>query len=141
MSTFGKVSELSSTCHVPSGAARTNTSGTIGCTIVEPMFTTIGSECTLNAGSIIQCHSQEDGAFKSDIVTLGAGVTVGVGGFVHYGVTLGDGVVLEADSFLMKGEEVPAFSRWGGNPAEEIQGQPVVGVAATSELAAARSAA
>ncbi len=36
MRTFGSVSELSSTCQVPSDAARTYTSGTIGCTIVEP---------------------------------------------------------------------------------------------------------
>jgi acetyltransferase-like isoleucine patch superfamily enzyme len=35
-------------------------------------------------------------------------------------VTLGDGSVLAADSLLMKGEEVPAHARWGGNPAREI---------------------
>jgi acetyltransferase-like isoleucine patch superfamily enzyme len=36
---------------------------------------------------------------------------------VHYGVTMGDGVVLAPDSFLMKGEEVPPNAEWGGNPA------------------------
>ena len=35
-STFGSVSELSSTIQPPSGPGRTNTSGTIGCTSVEP---------------------------------------------------------------------------------------------------------
>src|SRR5262249_45682343 len=44
----------------------------------------------------------------------------GVGAMVHYGVTMGDGSVLAPDSFLMKGEEVPARARWGGNPAREM---------------------
>ena len=30
--------------------------------------------------------------------------------------TMGDGAVLAADSFLMKGEEVPPHAGWGGNP-------------------------
>ena len=37
-----------------------------GCYLTERTLTTIGSDCTLNAGSKIQCHSQEDGTFKSD---------------------------------------------------------------------------
>jgi hypothetical protein len=31
-----------------------------------------------------------------------------------------DGSLLAADSFLMKGEEVPAHARWGGNTAREM---------------------
>jgi hypothetical protein len=37
---------------------------------------------------------------------------------------MGDGAVLAADSFLMKGEEVPANARWGGNPATEMREHP-----------------
>jgi non-ribosomal peptide synthetase-like protein len=92
-----------------------------GCGLVEKTFVSIGDDCTLNAGSIIQCHSQEDGAFKSDSTTIGSGCTLGVGAFVHYGVTMGDGAVLAPDSFLMKGEDVPAHAHWGGNPAMEIR--------------------
>ncbi|WP_435228388.1 Pls/PosA family non-ribosomal peptide synthetase [Streptomyces sp. Tue6028] len=91
-----------------------------GCYLTERTLATIGDECTLNFGSKIQCHSQEDGTFKSDVSTLGAGCTLGVGAHVHYGVTMGDGAVLAADSFLMKGEEVPARARWGGNPAADM---------------------
>jgi hypothetical protein len=40
---------------------------------------------------------------------------------VHYGVTIGDGAVLDADSFLMKGEEVAEGEWWGGNPANEMR--------------------
>ncbi|MEU4097090.1 Pls/PosA family non-ribosomal peptide synthetase [Streptomyces sp. NPDC026673] len=91
-----------------------------GCFLPERSLVTIGDECTLNAGTVIQCHSQEDGAFKSDRTTLGTGCTLGVGAFVHYGVTLGDHAVLAADSFLMKGEDVPAGAAWGGNPARDM---------------------
>ncbi|MGW1885918.1 Pls/PosA family non-ribosomal peptide synthetase [Streptomyces sp. NPDC001970] len=92
-----------------------------GCYLTERMLTTIGDDCMLNAGSKIQCHSQEDGTFKSDHSTIGDGCTLGVGAHVHYGVTMGDGAVLAPDSFLMKGEEVPAHARWGGNPATETE--------------------
>ncbi|MEV8476323.1 Pls/PosA family non-ribosomal peptide synthetase [Streptomyces sp. NPDC051173] len=91
-----------------------------GCFITERTLTAIGDDCTLNAGSKIQCHSQEDGTFKSDHITMGSGCTIGVGALVHYGVTMGDGSVLDADSFLMKGEEVPPHARWEGNPAAEV---------------------
>jgi non-ribosomal peptide synthetase-like protein len=95
-----------------------------GCYLTERTLTTIGSDCTLNAGSKIQCHSQEDGTFKSDRSTIGVGCTLGVGAHVHYGVTMEDGSVLAPDSFLMKGEEVPRNARWGGNPAAEMRDTP-----------------
>ena len=58
----------------------------------ERTLVTIGDDCTLNAGSTIQAHSQEDGVFKSDHSTVGTDCTIGVGALVHYGVTMGDGV-------------------------------------------------
>jgi non-ribosomal peptide synthetase-like protein len=88
-----------------------------GCHLTERPMVRIGDGCTLNAGSVMQCHSQEDGTFKSDRIALGAGCTLAVGAFVHYGVTVGDGAVLGADCFLMKGESVPEHTRWAGNPA------------------------
>ena len=91
-----------------------------GCSIPDRTLVAIGDDCVLNEGSVIQCHSQEDGTFKSERSTLGAGCTIGVGGLVHYGVTVGEGAVLAADTFVMKGEEVPAGARWGGNPAREM---------------------
>ncbi len=91
-----------------------------GVFISEPTLTVIGDECALNQQSIIQCDSQEDGTYKSGTATIGARCTIGVGAFVHYDVTMEDGAVLAADSFLMKGETVPRASRWGGNPAREM---------------------
>ena len=90
-----------------------------GCSIIERSLVSVGSYCTLAAGSIIQCHSLEDGAFKSDHTVIGAGCTIGSAAFVHYGVTMGDGSAVDADSFLMKGENLPPEAFWGGNPATE----------------------
>jgi non-ribosomal peptide synthetase-like protein len=91
-----------------------------GCYLTERTLVTIGDDCVLNAATKIQCHSQEDGTFKSDQSAIGAGCTLGVGAMVHYGVTMGDGAVLAPDSFLMKGEEIPPCAAWGGNPAREM---------------------
>ena len=91
-----------------------------GCGIVEKTLVTLGDDCTLAAGSTIQSHSLENGTFKSDHTTLCAGCTIGTYSFVHYGVTIGEGAVLDADAFLMKGTEVAPHTRWRGNPAHEI---------------------
>jgi non-ribosomal peptide synthetase-like protein len=92
-----------------------------GCGMPERSLVTIGDDCTLNEMSTIQCHSQEDGTFKSDYSTLGSNVTLGTGSHVHYGVTIGDGAELTTDSFLMKGEDVPPYTHWSGNPASEMR--------------------
>ena len=116
-----------------------------GCSIVERTLVTIGSEATLNAGSILQGHSLEDGTFKSGYITIGARCTVGTGAFIHYGVELGDGAVLDADSFLMKGEHVPPGTWWRGNPAATARApvpapaRAVTGPPARSRPAAVRS--
>ncbi|PYV27465.1 MAG: peptide synthetase [Acidobacteria bacterium] len=91
-----------------------------GIHIPEPTLTAIGDDCVLNYRSKIQCHSQEDGTFKCDRTTIGAGCTIGVDALVHYGVTMGNGALLDTDSFLMKGEDVPPGAWWGGNPAREM---------------------
>ena len=62
----------------------------------------------------------------------GVPVTLGVGAFVHYGVTVEDGAVVAADSFVMKGTTLTSGSLWGGNPAEEAR------AAATSPVALER---
>ncbi|MEU8588962.1 Pls/PosA family non-ribosomal peptide synthetase [Streptomyces sp. NPDC048664] len=107
-----------------------------GLLVTERTLTTIGDDCTFNAGSKIQCHSQEDGTFKSDHSRLGADCTLGVGAHVHYGVTMGEGAVLATDSFLMKGEEVPPHEQWGGNPAAPMPQAPAPALAPGQAAAA-----
>jgi non-ribosomal peptide synthetase-like protein len=107
-----------------------------GCDVPERPLITIGDDCTLNAQSEIQCHSQEDGTFKSDRVTISSGCTLGIDALVHYGVTMGCGAVLAPGSFLMKGEEVPAHGEWGGNPAREMNGRRGNGTVSREGVAA-----
>ena len=52
---------------------------------------------------------------------VGNGCSIGSGAFVHYGVTMGDNVVLDADSFLMKGEILDSNTGWCGNPAKLVR--------------------
>ena len=54
-------------------------SSTTAAAIPRRRWSTIGDDCMLNAGSVIQCHSLEDGTFKSDHTAIGAGCTIGVG--------------------------------------------------------------
>ncbi|RSM74439.1 peptide synthetase [Amycolatopsis sp. WAC 01375] len=91
-----------------------------GCAIPERSLVSIGDDCVLNLHTVVQGHSLEDGLFKSDYVTIGAGCTIGTGAFVHYGVTMADGAIAEADAFLMKGTAAPARTRWHANPAVEL---------------------
>lgn len=92
-----------------------------GVNIPEKTLVTIGDDCAFNEGTAIQGHSLEDGTFKSDYIVLGDRCSLSVESFVNYGVTMGNDVVLEADSFLMKGEDVPDHSVYVGNPAHETR--------------------
>ena len=91
-----------------------------GCSIPEKSLVTVGDDCVLNAYSSLWCHTLEDGTFKSDRITVGDACTLGVGAFALYGVTLGAGSRLDADAFLLKGEDVPPGAQWRGNPAAEV---------------------
>jgi non-ribosomal peptide synthetase-like protein len=89
-----------------------------GCTITERSLVQIGDDATLNEGSVLQPHSLEEGAFKSDWIRIGNGASLGPSAFVHYGVVVGEGAVIDTDSFIMKGEVIEANTAWRGNPAE-----------------------
>jgi non-ribosomal peptide synthetase-like protein len=96
-----------------------------GAGMTEPSLTEIGDGTTLNYRSVLQCHSLEDGTFKSDRIRLGRRCTVGVGGFVHYGAEMQQGGSLDADAFLMKGTLVEEGTRWIGNPARDVTGKDI----------------
>jgi non-ribosomal peptide synthetase-like protein len=103
-----------------------------GAGIPEKTLVTLGDDVVLNAGAVIQCHSLEDGTFKSDYTVIGSGAVLGVAAFVHYGVTMGEGTVLDSDAFLMKGEQTAPFTHWGGNPATEAR--PVAQLGTTTPI-------
>ncbi len=89
--------------------------------VTERTLTQVGDYANLNEGCVLQAHSLEEGVFKSDHIRIGNGCSIGPGAFVHYGVSMGDHVVLDADSFLMKGEVLDSHTGWRGNPAKLVR--------------------
>ena len=91
-----------------------------GCRFYDKTLIEIGDYTNLNEGCVIQGHSLEEGIFKCDHIKIGTACSLGPGAFVHYGVSMSDRVVLDPDSFLMKGESPHANTAWRGNPANII---------------------
>jgi non-ribosomal peptide synthetase-like protein len=92
----------------------------------------IGECAALNLGSTIQTHLFEDRVMKADYLKIGNGCTVGNMTVVLYGTAMQDRSALSPLSVLMKGEVLPAFSRWSGIPTKPVDSMPLPEVIAES---------
>jgi non-ribosomal peptide synthetase-like protein len=112
-----------------------------GCTFIDMSLLEVGDYTNLNEFCALHGHSLEEGVFKTDRIKIGKGCTVGHAAFVHYGVRMGDEVLLAADSFLMKGESPDPGTTWRGNPAKAVGGtacqSPLVEIVLPSAVAPA----
>ena len=81
----------------------------------------IGDEAALNADCTIQTHLFEDRVMKMSNINIGPRAGVGAGSLVLYDTVMGEGAALGDLSLLMKGESLPARSRWEGIPAQPSQ--------------------
>ncbi|PZU88472.1 MAG: peptide synthetase [Chelatococcus sp.] len=77
----------------------------------------MGDFCTINAHSALQTHLYEDRVMKVGRVRLGNGVCVGAGATVLYDTHVGDYAQVGLLTVIMKGENLPAHTRWEGAPA------------------------
>ena len=77
----------------------------------------IGDDATVNADCTLQTHLFEDRVMKMSTIKLGAKCCVGGNSLVLYDTRMEDGAVLDGLSLLMKGESLPAGTRWQGIPA------------------------
>jgi non-ribosomal peptide synthetase-like protein len=77
----------------------------------------IGDYSELNALACPQTHLFEDRIMKIDHVHIGRQVTLGARSSVLYGASIGDRANLGPLTLVMKGESIPANSRWHGCPA------------------------
>jgi non-ribosomal peptide synthetase-like protein len=77
----------------------------------------IGDGAALNADCTAQTHLFEDRVMKISGIDIGAGATVGAGSLVLYDTRMEEGASLGDLSLLMKGEVLPARTRWEGIPA------------------------
>jgi non-ribosomal peptide synthetase-like protein len=80
----------------------------------------IGDRASLNLGCTIQPHLFEDRIMKADSITIGEGCSVGNMAVVLYNTQMHAGSSLGPLSVLMKGEGLPARSRWYGIPTQPI---------------------
>jgi non-ribosomal peptide synthetase-like protein len=98
-----------------------------GCWFADKTLITVGDYANLNASTGLQGHSLEEGVFKTDSIVVGNGCTVSVEAFVHYGARIGDNVVIDPDTFVMKGETADANTIWRGNPGRVVATAPAPG--------------
>jgi non-ribosomal peptide synthetase-like protein len=80
----------------------------------------IGDEAALNEDANIQTHLFEDRILKMGRVSISRRCAVGAMTTVLYGTTIEDDASLGELSLLMKGEKLPAGTRWHGIPARAI---------------------
>jgi len=80
----------------------------------------VGDDAAIGATTSLQTHLFEDRVMKMSTVRIGSACTVGPRSVVLYDSRLEDGVELDALSLAMKGERLPAATRWRGIPAQQI---------------------
>ncbi|MEU4728996.1 Pls/PosA family non-ribosomal peptide synthetase [Streptomyces sp. NPDC023588] len=84
----------------------------------ETDLVALGDAVSVNRGCVLQTHLFHDRILRTDTVVLREGATLGPGGIVLPGSTVGARSTLGPASLVMAGESVPADSRWLGNPIE-----------------------
>jgi non-ribosomal peptide synthetase-like protein len=78
---------------------------------------TVGDDAALNLDCTVQTHLFEDRVMKMSTVEIGPRCSVGAGSVVLYDSRLEEGSSLNDLSLVMKGESLPADTRWEGAPA------------------------
>ncbi|MFT4188227.1 MAG: amino acid adenylation domain-containing protein [Aeromicrobium sp.] len=82
----------------------------------EPDLVRLDAGSTVNRGCVVQTHLFHDRILSMDTVTLAKGATLGPHGVVLPAAALGRHATVGPVSLVMRGESVPAKTRWIGNP-------------------------
>ncbi|MDN5930477.1 MAG: amino acid adenylation domain-containing protein [Pseudonocardia sp.] len=82
----------------------------------ESDLVTIGDGATVNRGCVVQTHLFHDRIMSMSPVHLDDGATLGPHGIVLPGAGIGSGTTVGPGSLVTRGDEVPAGTRWLGNP-------------------------
>jgi len=80
----------------------------------------IGDYAALNAGAVIQNHLFEDRIMKASYLKVGEGCCVGGMAVILYDTEMRQGSSVGPLSLLMKGETLPARTRWLGIPTAQL---------------------
>ncbi|MCF3129912.1 Pls/PosA family non-ribosomal peptide synthetase [Streptomyces olivochromogenes] len=84
----------------------------------ETDLVTLEDGACVNRGCVLQTHLFHDRILRTDTVVLREGATLGPGGIVLPGSTVGARTTLGPASLVMAAESVPDDTRWLGNPIE-----------------------
>lgn len=82
----------------------------------EADLVTLGRGATVNRGCVVQTHLFHDRIMRMDTVTLEEGATLGTHCVALPAAKVGAGATIGPASLVMRGDEVPASTRWQGNP-------------------------
>lgn len=82
----------------------------------EADLVSIGDGASVGPGCVVQTHLFHDRVMSLDAVRLDAGATLGPHGVVLPAATIGRATTVGPASLVLRGELVPAGSRWVGNP-------------------------
>jgi non-ribosomal peptide synthetase-like protein len=82
----------------------------------EADLVVLGDAATVNRGCVVQTHLFHDRVMSMDVVRLGVGATLGPQGVVLPAAEIGAQATVGPASLVMRGESVPAHTRWQGNP-------------------------
>ncbi|MFI6053136.1 Pls/PosA family non-ribosomal peptide synthetase [Streptomyces violascens] len=102
----------------------------------ETDLITLGDGASVNRGCVLQTHLFHDRIMRLDTVRLAEGASLGPHSIALPGTDIGARASVGAASLVMRGESVPADTRWAGNPiagdqpseAQLPMGQPLVSI-------------
>ncbi len=82
----------------------------------EADLVSLGDGSTVNRGCVVQTHLFHDRILRMDTVVLEDGATLGPHCVALPAAKIGAGATVGPASLVMRGDEVPASTRWQGNP-------------------------
>ncbi|MBZ8176486.1 amino acid adenylation domain-containing protein [Corynebacterium sp. 3HC-13] len=78
----------------------------------------IGDGATVGPGTVVQTHLFHDRIMSLDEVVLADGATLAAHSVILPAARIGEGATIAPGSLVMRGDDVPAHTRWHGNPIE-----------------------
>jgi non-ribosomal peptide synthetase-like protein len=86
------------------------------CDVTEFDMVAIGDDTALNDDGGPQTHLFEDRVMKIGSIKIGERCSIGSRTIILYDTEIGNNVQIDALSLVMKGEQLPSNSAWGGSP-------------------------
>lgn len=87
----------------------------------EADLVSIGRGASVGPGCVVQTHLFQDRVMSLDTVTLGDGATIGPHSVALPAAAIEQAATVGPASLVMRGDHVPAATKWQGNPIEIVE--------------------